>query len=346
MGEEVLLSIVIPVYNAEEFISSALDSALQFKEVDEVVFVDDGSKDKSLSVLQNIASGNPKVKVYQHPKGQNLGAGPSRSLGVKMAKGKWIAFLDVDDLFLPNRFDKERETIFKEDNLEIDGIYGAIGSHNIDDAEASEFNLDITTVSDQVPPDQLKYTLLQVHRAYTGYFHLIALTVRASLIERVGYFASNLPLKQDTDFCIKLSLLGNLHAGIISEPIGSRGIHRNNRISKMSFSEHLEFKEIMLNNLLNWIEEKGVSDELAIHHIKNELDTLAFVNKQKPLSVFKMLKFFKKRPDIFYDNKKSEVLIQAVFGRNSLGRLITKVKEKTLLTFSKSNVQKWNRYVS
>src|SRR4051812_37519090 len=121
------VSVVIPVYNAEKYIKAAVNSALMQEEVGEVILVEDKSPDNSLSVCKGLEMQDSRVHLYQHPDKQNHGAGASRNLGITLAKLDYIAFLDADDYFLPNRFKKDK-TLFEKDPS-IDAVYSAIGTH-------------------------------------------------------------------------------------------------------------------------------------------------------------------------------------------------------------------------
>ena len=120
------ISVIIPVYNAEKYVEQAVNSALQFQEVFEIILIEDHSPDNALEICENLAKQHHRVKLFQHPDRQNHGAGASRNLGIEKASGDFISFLDADDYYLPNRFDSERE-LFKNPN--VDGVYGAIGVH-------------------------------------------------------------------------------------------------------------------------------------------------------------------------------------------------------------------------
>jgi len=91
------LSIIIPVYNEEKYISQCLDSALRqsLKEI-EVLCVDDGSTDGSKNILKSYQKGDPRVHVLEH---SNRGSGIARNRGVKSASGEYVAFLDADDYY-------------------------------------------------------------------------------------------------------------------------------------------------------------------------------------------------------------------------------------------------------
>jgi Glycosyl transferase family 2 len=91
------VSAVIPAYNAELFISEAIQSVLaQTYEIAEIIVVDDGSRDRTAEV----SAGFPRTRVIQTP---NAGQGAARNTGIDAATGEWIAFLDHDDVWLPQK---------------------------------------------------------------------------------------------------------------------------------------------------------------------------------------------------------------------------------------------------
>jgi glycosyltransferase involved in cell wall biosynthesis len=91
------VSAVIPAYNAERFISDAIQSVLaQTYEIAEIIVVDDGSSDRTAEV----ASGFPRTHVMKRPNG---GPGAARNTGIHAASGEWIAFLDSDDTWIPRK---------------------------------------------------------------------------------------------------------------------------------------------------------------------------------------------------------------------------------------------------
>jgi len=87
-----MFSVVVPTYNRERFVTSAIDSVLQqtFKDY-EIIVIDDGSTDNTLQALQKYGT---RTKVIRQP---NSGVSAARNKGVEVARGRWIAFLDSDD---------------------------------------------------------------------------------------------------------------------------------------------------------------------------------------------------------------------------------------------------------
>src|SRR5690606_17372782 len=131
--------------------------------------------------------------LLEHPGNQNRGAGASRNLGLEMATQEFIAFLDTDDYFLPNRFEFEKE-MFK--NPEVDGVYGATGVYFYNEIGRENFihkfkiqNLKkvdehLTTVQKEVDPKSLFKHLWGINVPFIGHFHLNALTVRKAVMDK------------------------------------------------------------------------------------------------------------------------------------------------------------------
>ena len=92
-----LVSVVIPVYNVEEYIEQGLKSLLEQKMKNiEIIAVDDGSTDKSLDILRQYAEKDRRVHVFTQ---KNQYAGAARNLGLSKATGEYVLFLDSDDFF-------------------------------------------------------------------------------------------------------------------------------------------------------------------------------------------------------------------------------------------------------
>ncbi|WP_373526857.1 glycosyltransferase family 2 protein [Nostoc sp.] len=97
------VSIIIPAYNTEAYIGRAIESALEQTLNDiEVIIVDDGSSDKTVEVAKSFTDQRLKVIVNQ----QNLGAAAARNRALRVAQGEWIAVLDSDDWYAPERLEK------------------------------------------------------------------------------------------------------------------------------------------------------------------------------------------------------------------------------------------------
>ena len=99
------VSVVIAFWNAEPFLQEAIDSVFaQTFEDWELLLVDDGSADASRSTAERARSRAPeRVRALEHSRGENRGVPASRNLGMREARGELIAFLDADDIWLPDK---------------------------------------------------------------------------------------------------------------------------------------------------------------------------------------------------------------------------------------------------
>ena len=102
------VSVVIPIYNAAEFLEECLDSVLQQSLTDiEVICVDDGSPDNSLEILKKYEKQDARLRIISQP---NQGAGAARNNGMANAKGEYLCFLDSDDFFDKDMLKEAYET--------------------------------------------------------------------------------------------------------------------------------------------------------------------------------------------------------------------------------------------
>lgn len=96
MKERVILSVIVPIYNSESFIKESIESILQCKSNEiELILIDDGSTDKSGNICDQYLKENYRVRVIHQ---KNLGVSSARNKGIDCAKGKYIMFVDSDDV--------------------------------------------------------------------------------------------------------------------------------------------------------------------------------------------------------------------------------------------------------
>lgn len=95
------ISVIIPVYNTSAYLQECVDSVLAQTFQDfEIIIVDDASTDNSLALCRKLYGNNSKVTIIHHEKNGTVGA--ARNTGLMVARGKYIAFIDSDDLYMPN----------------------------------------------------------------------------------------------------------------------------------------------------------------------------------------------------------------------------------------------------
>ncbi len=105
-GKEELVSIILPSYNTEKYIADAIESVLsQTYNNWEMIIVDDGSTDNSIQIIDEYVRRDKRIRLIKSDK--NCGLPSARNKAIKVAKGRYIAFLDSDDMWLPEKLEKQ-----------------------------------------------------------------------------------------------------------------------------------------------------------------------------------------------------------------------------------------------
>ena len=183
-------SVVIPVYNRAALLGRALRSVLAQSERDfEIVVVDDGSADNPSRAVEELA--DPRIVFVRQ---ENRGGGAARNTGIDKARGRFIAFLDSDDVFLPHHLAAMRRL--------VENAPGAAGYARIvvDRGEGRTFLKPPRAI--RAGEDMATYLLCD-----RGFIPTSTMAVERKMAEAVR-FHENLAAAEDTDFAIRLTLAG------------------------------------------------------------------------------------------------------------------------------------------
>lgn len=272
------ISVIIPVYNAENYVRNAVASALQQPETGEILLVEDDSPDNCLQICQDLGKEYEKVRLLRHPDGKNHGAGATRNLGIKNAGFDYIAFLDADDYYLPGRFTVAKK-LFQQCH-DIDGVYEATGVefHSAKGKQKwrSSGRKDLMTMTENLPPD---YLFEELVRGKKGTFHLDALTVKKRIFEKSGYFFEHLRLHQDTAMIVQMSAYGRLFPGRLTKPVAMRGIHAQNRITSGFNKFHTRF--LYCDTLFHWAVQRKLGKTRLLALCKGYVYTYCRLLREK-----------------------------------------------------------------
>ncbi|MDQ3280427.1 MAG: glycosyltransferase [Acidobacteriota bacterium] len=188
MNGSPLVSVVIPVYNGERFVAQAIDSVLaQTMTNHEVVVVNDGSTDGTAGLL---ASYGDRIRVHHQ---KNGGVASARNAGVRAARSGFIAFLDADDVWLPEKLERQMPLLGDDD---VALVYSGI---QVVDAELRP----MFVARSPDPADVLRNTLdvqpPPVPLTMTG-------VVRRSAFDAIGGFDERLSTSADADFVCRIAV--------------------------------------------------------------------------------------------------------------------------------------------
>jgi glycosyltransferase involved in cell wall biosynthesis len=115
--DNILISVIIPAYNAANTIIRCIESVYSqtYDEI-EIIIVNDGSTDNTVKIVQHFKKEHKKENLYIYTQ-ENGGPSKARNNGIRFASGDWVAFLDADDCWLPDKL--ERQIIFSKENPEF-----------------------------------------------------------------------------------------------------------------------------------------------------------------------------------------------------------------------------------
>jgi len=191
-------SIVIPTYNRAHFLHEALESVWsQSLTSYEVLVIDDGSTDNTEQVLERWRD---RIRIF---KGQHEGVAAARNTGVVNARGRYIAFLDSDDTWLPHKL--ERQAALLEAEPEIGLLYGQMWSYHVDDP--SNVRLDPYVVARSFDE------LLNGPNSVTT----STVVVRRECFQAVGLFDPS--IKASSDYELWLRIARQFRVEFINEPL-------------------------------------------------------------------------------------------------------------------------------
>ncbi len=181
------ISVIIPVYNRENTISRAIDSVLNqtYKPL-EIIVVDDGSTDKTTEILKSYSD---NIRVIRQ---NNNGVSSARNIGIKNSISEWIALLDSDDEWLPNKLQLEADYI--NENPEINILQTEeIWNRNGKRINPKKYH---KKISGNIFKESLELCLVSPSTVIFS----------RSLFDEIGKFDETLPVCEDYDYWLRVSM--------------------------------------------------------------------------------------------------------------------------------------------
>lgn len=261
-------SIVVPTYNSGIFIEKTLSSIRQQSEVDyEVIISDDGSSDDTVRVVETAATCfNGKAKVLKNPHG---GPGATRNRAILAARGSWIAFLDSDDRWRPEKLSVMRRAIERDGTVDL-WCHSEIERKKEIDVILEHYKKFDKTIS----------SFLSLYRQNT--LSTSAVVMRKSILLKAGLFDETLLSAQDYDLWLRVAMHGKIdfvddvlgesiiREGSISSQIDRRlscllvigNKYRNDLLKTTGLRGWIEYikftSRVFMSCGLNWISSRSI----------------------------------------------------------------------------------------
>lgn len=280
-----MVSVIIPSYDSKEYIESCLNGIINqtFKNL-EIICIDDGSTDGSLQILQQYAQMDCRIKILRQ---ENKGAAAARNLGLKAAQGKYVIFLDSDDLFEPCLIEyavskakavEADMVVFKADTF--DNLTGQISPLN-DKISSFKAYQHKTFCCKDLPADIFNSFLIAPwNKLY-----------RKSFLDRHGFTFQNIKRTNDLLFTSQtLAAAGRII--LLEEVLLHYRVGLTKNLQSGNSETPLDFYKALLA-LKKYLEEIGQYNLLQNSYTKMALEVVFYnLNSVKTETAFKKLKEF------------------------------------------------------
>jgi glycosyltransferase involved in cell wall biosynthesis len=185
------VSVIIPTFNRANLIEKAIKSVLKQTYQDfEIIVVDDGSIDNTEEIIRGFKDKRVKyIKKYK----KNRGISVARNIGIKVARGKYIALLDSDDEWLPEKLNKQMK-IFESESSEVGVVY--TGDYYVNEKDKEIKKVHIPRKKGYIYEDLLKAE---------GGLYVSTVLVKKECFAKVGLFDENFPAREDLDMWIRIA---------------------------------------------------------------------------------------------------------------------------------------------
>jgi glycosyltransferase involved in cell wall biosynthesis len=268
-----LVSVVMPVYNVETYVGEAIESILGQTFSDfEFIIIDDGSADDTWNIIQSCKD----ERIIALRNNINSGNYPSRNRGMKIAKGKYIAVMDGDDIAMPERLEKQLEIMESDDTLLAHGT-------------ASVFS------SGQISRRPCSYELLKVMLLQDNIFLHPSLIIQKKIIVELGYYNEYYHFSSDYDLVCKIAQKGkimNIPDILMRYRLHENQISSAGRTRQAEFAERIRLEylrgcgfhllheeEKIFTEIITRPKNVCISDAIAIvEKIKNQNQELTFLD--------------------------------------------------------------------
>lgn len=229
------ISTIMSVYNGHKFLAETIESMLGQTYSDfEFIIIDDGSTDGSLNIINDFSQKDPRIQVIQNR--GNIGLALSLNKGIQIAKGKYIARMDADDVCLPERFQVQLDYLKEHPEIWILGS----GIIHIDD-EGKQ----VRQISYPASPNRLRWNMLF---GTTGLVCHPCAMMRSEKIREVGLYR-NLPASQDMDLWCRFFSREPLPITNLEIPLVKCRWHENSFSTLHSTDQHKVSSQIRLETI-------------------------------------------------------------------------------------------------
>ncbi len=283
------VSVIIPLYNGESYIARSIQSVLdQIYQDFEIVVVDDGSTDGGAEVVRSF--NDERIRLVQQ---ENAGVAAARNRGIREAKGQWIAFLDADDEWKPEKLDRQMDCLEKHPDVKWAGCFYEIWKKSRQERVFQGLN----------PRYYSRENVVQdvfLLRKNSIPISTIGIIIKKEELEKAGVFDETLKVGEDRELWIRIGVFCP-EICFLAEPLAIYHQENSSSLTGLSVSKDL----------------------LNISHIIKKYEALfSFLAPSRKQTVEKIIS------DMIYDYAKANIS----FGKNKKAREIILSNKKYIFS--------------
>ena len=308
-----LVSIVMPVYNRAWIVAEAIESVLALDMADwELVLVDDGSTDATPQILQDYAANYPgRVCVVTHTGRVNRGIAASRNLGVASCCGRYVAFLDSDDVYATHRFKWSIDWL--EANPQFLGCVEPYQTEHMAQDSSAKVELHLTAVQSN------DFGWLRAMLFHSTYWNMPVITLRRTVFQTHGGFDECIPVGEEVALWLKLGISCAIGIAQGFMPVATVRRHNQNSWSTVARARDRELYLHIIFDTLKWLRRSAVHSVVPLQMVQEKLRSylIEILVDSNFNRVFKLQTWFLcilKLPILAMDRKVTFNLLRAIIG--------------------------------
>lgn len=295
MDDNVFFSIIMPVYNGEEYLAECIDSVLaqEYRNF-ELIAVNDGSTDKSLDILNLYKEKDSRIIIYSI---ENSGVSNARNIGLHNAKGEYVVFLDCDDIIASDALAKFA-TILNNHSAKIDIIFAT--QKVFEEVLSKPVEVYAPKVQDELTTDSVfkMCFMREIHNVVWGNTYRMEL-IKANNI----FFEKSYAMNEDGDWLFKMVSKSSQYKIIKDTTYYQRrnpGAKNYNKVGKKYAESSFKVNAYWYDYFKN--EYMGASKDAIMHRIANSYLFSAFrMDNLSDIEFKEMKKLYLSRKDILKD---------------------------------------------
>ena len=269
------VSVIIPTFNRAELLPRAIKSVLDQKFQDfELIIVDDGSSDNTAEVVKDLQKKDERISFFSQ---DNQGSAGARNFGIKNSKGEFIAFLDSDDEWLPQKLERQIEYLHRNREIKLVGC----GSYDINSKTYEKRKFIPKTKTDSFKNGLIVF---EIHSASS-------VILRKDVLKKMELFDKKLRISEDRDLWLRILENGD-EIGFVKEPLFNYYIHDSNIGSRDNYLKKID--------CFKYLAEKHQDRfPLVASRLLRNVGTFYVLNDEKMKAISSFGKAIKKAPFVF-----------------------------------------------